>query len=100
MFSLQILLGRVCTIAGLQNKELPIAFRAIDNAQFDCPSNSQKSVDNVAKSYLQDLLIEISKAGGGELLPVNVEVHLEKFSSTLMPTPRIMYFSSASVPSI
>lgn len=74
MFSLQILLGRVCTIAGLQNKELPIAFRAIDNAQFDCPSTSQKSVDHVAKSYLQDLLIEISKAGGGELLPVNVEV--------------------------
>ena len=96
MFSLQILLGRVCTIAGLHNKELPIAVRATDNAQFYCPSDSQKSLDHVAKSYLQDLLIEISKAGGGELLPVNVEVHLQKFSSTLMSMPRIVHLAPLS----
>ena len=91
MFSLQVLLGRVCTIAGLQSKELPVAVRTVDNAQFDCPSSSQKHVDLVAKSYLQDLLIEISKAGGGELVPVNVEVFLLKYSYFLIPSTWGLY---------
>lgn len=76
MFSLQILLGRVCTIAELHKKELPVVTRASDKAQFDCPSSSSKSVDYEAKRYLEDLLLEISKAGGGELIPVTVEVRM------------------------
>jgi hypothetical protein len=91
MFSLQVLLGRVCTIAGLQSKELPIAVRTVDNAQCDCPSSSQKHVDHAAMSYLQDLLIEISKAGGGELVPVNVEVFLLKYSYFLIPSTSGLY---------
>jgi hypothetical protein len=74
MFSLQILLGRVCTIAELHKKELPVVIRASDNAQFDCPSSSSKNVDHEAKRYLEDLLLEVSQAGGGELIPVTVEV--------------------------
>ena len=91
MFSLQVLLGRVCTIAGLQSKDLPIAVRTADNAQFDCPSSSQNRIDHVAQSYLQDLLIEISKAGGGELVPVNVEVFLLKCSYFLIPGTSGLY---------
>lgn len=97
MFSLQILLGRVCTIAELHKKELPIVVRVSDNAQFDCPSSSSKSTDHVAKRYLQDLLQEISQAGGGELIPVGVEVSLlEIFLDACSARPKYLCLSQTS----
>lgn len=73
MFSLQVLLGRVCTIADLHTKELPVASRLSDKAIFDFSCN-RVGTDHLAHHYLEELLLEISKAGGGELLPVAVEV--------------------------
>ena len=73
MFSLQVLLGRVCTIADLHKRDLPVAFRLADKAIFDFSCN-RVGTDHLAHHYLRELLLEISKADGGELLPVAVEV--------------------------
>ena len=74
MLSLQVLLGRVCTIAGLHKKDLPVAVRAHDKAQYDYCCSSGRGVDYAAEEYLRDLLKEIKGAGGGELVPLTVEV--------------------------
>ena len=73
MFALQVLLGRVCTIADLHKKDLPVAVRGVDKAIFDFAS-TRRGTDHVANDHLRELLSEISNAGGGELLPLAVEV--------------------------
>jgi hypothetical protein len=76
MFSLHILLGRVCSMIGLQDRVLPIAKRKSDGAHYDFTfQRTSKQIDVQAMTYLQHLLNTITiNGGGGDLIPILVEV--------------------------
>ena len=73
MFSLQLLLGRACTVAELDAKELPLPRRSADGGVYDFPATPPNKVDAAAATHLHTLLAEVENAGHGALRPVTVD---------------------------